>query len=241
MCFSKCIKIFSAIYGRFGLFVFQKGNPALKAVSNIPWEYDENILSDYVMGPSTCALFLSIRYHNLNPDYIHDRLKVLGNKYELRVLLVQVNNVGLCLNSLKRKKDRLLLFGVYFQFIVFWGLLFAIQVDTPDPHHALKHLTRICILANLTLVLAWSAEEAGRILETYKIFEHKPPDLIMERKESDPHSKVNLISKLLKHFLAASILSIIYICSLWMPWLQYVLWTKLMLEHCCPRLGPWSA
>lgn len=63
-------------------------------------------------------------------------------------------------------------------------------MDTPDPHHALKHLTRICILANLTLVLAWSAEEAGRILETYKIFEHKPPDLIMERKESDPHAKV---------------------------------------------------
>ncbi|KAE8751702.1 hypothetical protein FOCC_FOCC001550 [Frankliniella occidentalis] len=130
----------------------QKGNPALKAVSNIPWEFDESILADYVMGPSSCALFLSIRYHNLNPDYIHDRLKVLGNKYELRVLLV--------------------------------------QVDSPDPHHALKHLTRICILANLTLVLAWSAEEAGRILETYKIFEHKPPDLIMERSDSDPHSKL---------------------------------------------------
>lgn len=62
----------------------------MKAVSNIPWEFDDTLVADYVMGPSTCALFLSIRYHNLNPDYIHDRLKLLGNKYDLRVLLVQV-------------------------------------------------------------------------------------------------------------------------------------------------------
>ena len=69
----------------------QRGNPALKAISNIPYEFDESIVADYVMGASTCALFLSIRYHNLNPDYIHDRLKILGKKYELRVLLVQVD------------------------------------------------------------------------------------------------------------------------------------------------------
>jgi DNA excision repair protein ERCC-1 len=42
----------------------------------------------------------------------------------------------------------------------------------------------------MTLMLAWSAEEAGRIVETYKIFENKPPDMIMEKVESDPHSKV---------------------------------------------------
>lgn len=42
------------------------------------------------MGPTICALFLSLRYHNLNPDYIHERLKQLGARYELRVLLVQV-------------------------------------------------------------------------------------------------------------------------------------------------------
>lgn len=47
-------------------------------------------MPDYEMGATTCALFLSIRYHNLNPNYIHDRLKQLGHQYELRVLLVQV-------------------------------------------------------------------------------------------------------------------------------------------------------
>ncbi|XP_071455730.1 DNA excision repair protein ERCC-1 isoform X2 [Hetaerina americana] len=64
------------------------------------------------------------------------------------------------------------------------------EVDAQDPHHALKYLTRVCLLANLTLMLAWSAEEAGRIIETYKIFENKPPDLIMEKKEDDPFQKL---------------------------------------------------
>lgn len=55
----------------------------------MPWEYDD-IIPDYQMGRTVCALFLSLRYHNLNPDYIHERLKQLGKMYELRVLLVQV-------------------------------------------------------------------------------------------------------------------------------------------------------
>ncbi|XP_060528138.1 DNA excision repair protein ERCC-1 [Cylas formicarius] len=129
----------------------QRGNPLLKFISNIPWEYSD-IVPDYEMGKSTCALFLSLRYHNLNPDYIHQRLKQLGHAYMLRVLLV--------------------------------------QVDIKDPHYILKKLTRICILADLTLILAWSAEEAGKIIETYKIYENKPPDNIMGKSESTPYLKL---------------------------------------------------
>lgn len=68
----------------------QRGNPLLKSVTNVPWEFDD-IVPDYQMGATTCALFLSLKYHNLNPDYIHDRLKKLGKSYQLRVLLVQVS------------------------------------------------------------------------------------------------------------------------------------------------------
>ncbi|XP_023715695.1 DNA excision repair protein ERCC-1 isoform X2 [Cryptotermes secundus] len=128
-----------------------RGNPLLKSILNVPWEYEE-IVPDYVMGRTTCALFLSLRYHNLNPDYINERLKQLGKQYELRVLLV--------------------------------------QVDTKDPHHAIKNLTRISILTDVTLMLAWSADEAGRIIETYKIFENKPPDMIMEKQEGSPYQKL---------------------------------------------------
>ncbi|KAL6083684.1 hypothetical protein STEG23_027675 [Scotinomys teguina] len=122
----------------------QRGNPVLKFVRNVPWEFSE-VIPDYVLGQSTCALFLSLRYHNLHPDYIHERLQSLGKSFALRVLLV--------------------------------------QVDVKDPQQALKELAKMCILADCTLVLAWSAEEAGRYLETYKAYEQKPADLLMEKLE----------------------------------------------------------
>ncbi|XP_034108444.1 DNA excision repair protein ERCC-1 [Drosophila nasuta] len=130
----------------------QRGNPILKSILNVPLEFRDDIVPDYVVGRTSCILFLSLKYHNLNPDYICQRLKALGKMYELRVLLV--------------------------------------QVDTPEPHNALKSLTRISLLADLTMMLAWNAEEAGKIIETYKQFEKRPPDLIMERVESNPHQKL---------------------------------------------------
>lgn len=130
----------------------QRGNPILKSITNIPWEFNDKIIPDYVVGKAACVLFLSIRYHNLKPDYIHERLKQLGKNYELRVLLV--------------------------------------QVDIKESQNALKHLTRICLLADLTLMLAWTPEEAGKIIETYKLFENRSPDFIMEKSETDNYQKV---------------------------------------------------
>ncbi len=129
----------------------QRGNPILKSIRSVPWEFVDGIAPDYVIGQRACAVFLSVRYHTLNPDYIHERLKRLGKSYELRVLLV--------------------------------------QVDVKEPHHALKQLMRICILSELTLMLAWSAEEAGTIIESYKQMENRPPDVIMEKGGADSYSK----------------------------------------------------
>ncbi|XP_048355306.1 DNA excision repair protein ERCC-1 isoform X3 [Sphaerodactylus townsendi] len=129
----------------------QRGNPILKFICNVPWEFGE-IVPDYVLGQSTCALFLSLRYHHLKPNYIHERLQSLGKTYMLQVLLI--------------------------------------QVDVKDPHQALKELAKICILADCTLVLAWSAEEAGRYLETYKAYEQKPADLLKEKVDQNYLSRV---------------------------------------------------
>ncbi|XP_006901295.1 PREDICTED: DNA excision repair protein ERCC-1 isoform X2 [Elephantulus edwardii] len=137
----------------------QRGNPVLKFVRNVPWEFGD-VLPDYVLGQSTCALFLSLRYHNLHPKYIHERLQGLGKNFALRVLLV--------------------------------------QVDVKDPQQALKELAKMCILADCTLMLAWSPEEAGRYLETYKAYEQKPADLLMEKLEQD------FVSRSLEQLIAAS-------------------------------------
>ena len=39
------------------------------------------------------------------------------------------------------------------------------------------------MLADLTIIPANTAEEAGRILENYKIYENKPPDFIQEKQD----------------------------------------------------------
>ncbi|KAI9644506.1 ssDNA endonuclease and repair protein rad10 [Ciborinia camelliae] len=68
----------------------QKGNPILTNLKSFPWEYSD-IPADYVLGSTTCALFLSLKYHRLHPEYIYNRIKGLQGKYNLRVLLTMVD------------------------------------------------------------------------------------------------------------------------------------------------------
>ena len=46
------------------------------------------------------------------------------------------------------------------------------------------------------MLLVCSFEEAGRYLETYKSFENKPPDLIMEKSEGTYMSRVSAFTVL---------------------------------------------
>ncbi|CAG8103487.1 unnamed protein product [Penicillium salamii] len=68
----------------------QKGNPILNHIKLLPWEYAD-IPADYVVGVTTCAMFLSLKYHRLHPEYIYARVKQLAGKYNLRLVLVMVD------------------------------------------------------------------------------------------------------------------------------------------------------
>ncbi|KAL5598558.1 uncharacterized protein BROUX77_006392 [Berkeleyomyces rouxiae] len=68
----------------------QKGNPVLTHFKKCAWEYGD-IVADYVLGVTTCALFLSLKYHRLHPEYIYRRMQDLQGKYELRVVLTLVD------------------------------------------------------------------------------------------------------------------------------------------------------
>ena len=63
----------------------------------MPWEYGQAAqAADYLLSSTACALFLSLKYHKLHPDYIHTRLRSLGPAAHaaatnLRVLLVLVD------------------------------------------------------------------------------------------------------------------------------------------------------
>jgi len=130
----------------------QRGNPVLKDIRNVPWEFVEGIAPDYILGDNCIALFLSLRYFTLQPKYIHERLDKLGTGSKLKVLLV--------------------------------------LIDQKDPHHALNKLMRISILTDLTLMLAWNSTEAAKILETYKLYENKPADMIKEKSGTEVHEKI---------------------------------------------------
>ncbi len=55
------------------------------------------------------------------------------------------------------------------------------MIDTKDHEKTLRELTRISILLEFTIVLAWNIEEAGRYIETFKAYENKTPDAIKEK------------------------------------------------------------
>lgn len=47
----------------------QRGNPVLKYIRNVKWEYSQDIVPDYVMS-STCALFVSVKFHFRHPTVV---------------------------------------------------------------------------------------------------------------------------------------------------------------------------
>ena len=117
----------------------QKGNPILNSIKAMPWEYSD-IPADYVLGTTTCALFLSLKYHRLHPEYVYGRIKNLQGRYNLRILLT--------------------------------------MVDIQNHEESIKELSKTSLINNVTIILCWSAQEAGRYLELYKQYEHAAPTSI---------------------------------------------------------------
>jgi DNA excision repair protein ERCC-1 len=68
----------------------QKDNPVLRHVRNVPWEFGD-IVPDFLLGQTTGAFFLSMRYHSMHPNYLFARIRELGKQYRLRVLMVVVD------------------------------------------------------------------------------------------------------------------------------------------------------
>ncbi|KIO32251.1 hypothetical protein M407DRAFT_66861, partial [Tulasnella calospora MUT 4182] len=65
-------------------------------------------------------------------------------------------------------------------------LLFLI--DAKDPENEIRELTKICLINNLTIMAAWSMEEAAQYITTYKAYENKSPNMIKERVDQDYNS-----------------------------------------------------
>ncbi|XP_050221661.1 DNA excision repair protein ERCC-1 isoform X1 [Mercurialis annua] len=130
----------------------QKGNPLLKHIRNVRWAFAD-IVCDYMLGQNSCALYLSLRYHLLHPDYLYYRIRELQKNYKLRIVLC--------------------------------------HVDVEDVVKPLLEVTKTALLHDCTLLCAWSLEECGRYLETIKIYENKPADLIQGYMDTDYLSRLS--------------------------------------------------
>lgn len=126
----------------------QKGNPVIQNIRGVPWEWADTP-ADYVLGQTTCALFLSLKYHRLHPEYIYTRIRELHGKYNLRIILT--------------------------------------MVDIQNHEESLKELSKTSLINNVTLILCWSAQEAGRYLELFKSYEGAAPTSI-KAQQSESYS-----------------------------------------------------
>ncbi|KAJ7579146.1 restriction endonuclease type II-like protein [Mycena floridula] len=59
--------------------------------------------------------------------------------------------------------------------------ILMILSDITEHREAIRELTKMCLVNNITVIVAFSSEEVGLYLTTFKQFEHKPPDMIKER------------------------------------------------------------
>ncbi|MCL7023265.1 hypothetical protein MKW94_000457 [Papaver nudicaule] len=138
----------------------QRGNPLLKYVRNVRWVFAD-VVCDYLLGPNSCALYLSIRYHLLHPDYLYFRIRELQKNFKLRVILC--------------------------------------HVDVEDVVKPLQEVTRTALLHDCTLLCAWSLEECGRYLETIKVYENKPADILQGQTDTDYLSRLSHAFTTVRH------------------------------------------
>jgi len=89
---AKVLKTFKTISSR-NIIVShrQKGNPLLNYIRKVAWEYNQYITPDYVLGAKMGALYISLKYHQLHPDYLSKRIQLLDSFYQLRIILCHVD------------------------------------------------------------------------------------------------------------------------------------------------------
>ncbi|KAL1660751.1 restriction endonuclease type II-like protein [Schizophyllum commune] len=71
--------------------------------------------------------------------------------------------------------------------------ILLILCDVSEHRDPIRELTKAsspltCLINNITVIVAFSVEEAGHYLATFKQFEHRPPDMIKERVDKDYNS-----------------------------------------------------
>jgi len=161
----------------------QQGNPVLRHLRHVRWRWSDDAAlgagaPDFALGQSTGALFLSLRYHLLNPSYVAGRLRALqqrgagggggrgggrgegGGPAAASGAAAGSGGAGAFSAAPSSSPYRL--------------VVLLLLVDAEDPARPLAELSQLAIRADAALLCATSEPEAARYLEALQAFERKP-------------------------------------------------------------------
>jgi len=139
----------------------QAGNPLLPLLPPGRWVWGPpDTPADYYPAPDIHALFLSLRYHLLKPDYILARVRALAGPPPA--------SAAPSSSSSPPPRLRLLL----------------CQVDVDDPGPPLEGVNVLALRAGLTLICATSSTGAARWLDLYRSLAGAPSTAIAGRAET---------------------------------------------------------
>eukprot|EP00927_Polykrikos_kofoidii_P064284 TRINITY_DN59405_c0_g1_i1.p1 TRINITY_DN59405_c0_g1~~TRINITY_DN59405_c0_g1_i1.p1 ORF type:complete len:233 (-),score=36.15 TRINITY_DN59405_c0_g1_i1:60-758(-) len=70
----------------------QRPNPMLSGIRSTLVDFVEGLVPDFLAGPDTAVLFISLKFHRLHSEYLPRRIEALrGGRYKSRVLLCRVD------------------------------------------------------------------------------------------------------------------------------------------------------
>lgn len=155
----------------------QRRNPIVQCIRNFPWEIRSNITPDYILGSTTCALFISLKYHLLHPTYLFRRIKEVGREFKLRVVLclVDIEDVELPLLDLNK-----LCFSNSFVLLLSWSSLESgryletLKAYEAKPPTSIQEKVETEFLPQLTSILknvrSINRTDATTLVETFNNF-----------------------------------------------------------------------
>ncbi|XP_052297258.1 DNA excision repair protein ERCC-1-like [Citrus sinensis] len=140
-------------------------NPLLKHIRNVRWAFAD-VVCDYLLGQNSCALYL--RFELLNKVIL-----VILFKHDENILVLYISHP---IVKLPMK--------------ITCYVVCRFQLVLEDVVKPLLEVTKTALLHDCTLLCAWSLEECGRYLETIKVYENKPADLIQGQMDTDYLSRL---------------------------------------------------
>ncbi|WVY97568.1 hypothetical protein V8G54_029719 [Vigna mungo] len=182
----------------------QKGNPLLKHIRNVRWAFAD-VVCDYMLGQSSCALYLRL-FSLLNLDVLEFVCCALA--------VVSVNAMKMHIKSsintgYPDARPVLLRYHLLHPDYLYYRIrelqknfklrVVLCHVDVEDVIKPLLEVTKTALLHDCTLLCGWSLEECGRYLETIKVYENKPADIIQGQMDTDYLSRLTHALTTVRH------------------------------------------